>query len=403
MSPMLNIALCQNLSNESTALTGEMEFIFDLSNMEDTTEGRFMIMAAGEQTFHEIKNNQFIVKRLLDEPRVVDVFFYPTKIVNENKGKPLNEIMVENSDHIQFLGVPGRYNIVVNGTLADSKIVNESIHQKKYTELLRLKDSISAKAQEEVSEKITKELEEIGVETPLRGNMEKRVYDSILLVFEKRFHKSITEKYRETIFDFVKQNPNEPVSLLELFDNSSSVGGVGGIGQFDSDMLSYLYNNLTDRLKSLPMANSVYAEVYGNNLIGKQAPDFTLTDPSGKPVSLKDFKGNITLLEFWASWCAPCRASNPRLLKIYQRFYDKGFRVLGVSLDNKKKNWLKAIDDDGLIWTHVSDLKRVKNTAAKLYNVWDIPSNFLIDRNGKIIQHNLKGDELNEYLEKMLE
>jgi len=131
--------------------------------------------------------------------------------------------------------------------------------------------------------------------------------------------------------------------------------------------------------------------------LGSNELDFTQNDALGKPVSLSSFKGKYVLIDFWASWCGPCRAENPNVVKAYNKYKDKGFTVLGVSLDGQSTRaaWLKAIDTDGLVWTQVSDLKGWSNEAAKLYDVKSIPQNFLIDPNGVVIGKNLRGEALN--------
>ncbi len=119
-------------------------------------------------------------------------------------------------------------------------------------------------------------------------------------------------------------------------------------------------------------------------------------------ISLSSFKGKYVLIDFWASWCGPCRATNPELKKIYSEFKDKNFDILGVSLDFNKDNWIKAINQDGLPWFHVSDLKYWKNTAAVNYGIVSVPQNVLIDPSGKIIDRNLAGEKLRSRLQQLL-
>lgn len=133
-------------------------------------------------------------------------------------------------------------------------------------------------------------------------------------------------------------------------------------------------------------------------LIGDEAPDFTLNTPEGKAVKLSDFKGKVVMLDFWASWCGPCRGENPNVVRAYKKYNSKGFEILSVSLDQSKQQWEKAIAADKLTWTHVSDLKGWKSAAASLYRVKGIPKTFLLDKEGKVIAADLRGEALHRKL-----
>ncbi len=138
-----------------------------------------------------------------------------------------------------------------------------------------------------------------------------------------------------------------------------------------------------------------------NLVIGGEAPDFVQNTPEGKQLNLHSLRGKVLLIDFWASWCGPCRRENPNVVKLYQQYKDKGFDILGVSLDQNKQSWIDAIAKDGLPWNHISDLAGWQNAAAQMYGVTSIPHTILLDKNGKILARNLRGQQLDNKLKEL--
>lgn len=199
------------------------------------------------------------------------------------------------------------------------------------------------------------------------------------------------------IDEFIKQNPASIVSAYVLYRDFSY--------RLSPDQIKQNINLLNPSLHSTPYVAVLndLVSVLSSVSIGKKAPDFTASDPDGKSISLSQHRGKYILLDFWAAWCGPCRRENPNVVKAWKKYHAKGFDVFGVSLDKKKADWTKAIKDDELTWTHVSDLAYWNSAPAKLYGVRAIPSNVLIDPDGVIIARNLRGPELDKKLEELID
>lgn len=211
-------------------------------------------------------------------------------------------------------------------------------------------------------------------------------------------YKTLQAEQKNVLKNFIGTHPASYISLLAL----SSVSGPSP----DVAEVEPLYNQLSADIKNSEGGKQLKMSIDALKLtsIGAVAPDFSQNDVNGKPVQLSSFKGKYVLVDFWASWCGPCRQENPNVVKLFNKYKGKGFTVLGVSLDKPdgKAAWLAAIKSDGLTWTQVSDLKGWSNLAAGLYGVRSIPQNFLIDPQGKIVAKDLRGDDLDSALEKLL-
>lgn len=210
-------------------------------------------------------------------------------------------------------------------------------------------------------------------------------------------YKALQTEQKTTLKSFISANPDSYLSLLAL----TSVSGPSP----DVSEVEPLYSSLSQNIKNTEAGKMMKAQLEALKVtaIGSEAPDFIQNDVNGNPVKLSSFRGKYVLLDFWASWCGPCRQENPNVARNYARFKNKNFTVVGVSLDRPdgKSAWLAAIKSDGLDWTQLSDLKFWNNQAAALYSVTSIPQNYLIDPQGKIIAKNLRGEDLDAKLEQL--
>ncbi len=202
---------------------------------------------------------------------------------------------------------------------------------------------------------------------------------------------------KDKLLLFAKNHPASDFSVQAL---TEALGGY----KVPVSTVQPIFNTLSENVRTTYAGTSLEKLLNAGSItgIGAKAPVFTQNDVNGKPISLTDLRGKYVLLEFWASWCHPCRAESPNLLKQYKLYKDKGFEILSVSVDNDRSRWLDAIAKDGLTWLQVSDLKGWDNEARKLYGLSGVPGNFLISPEGKIVASNLTGEKLNKKLAEIL-
>lgn len=224
--------------------------------------------------------------------------------------------------------------------------------------------------------------------------------DSVALQNLQAFQEQLFEEDKQTKASLVESNPNSIVSVMILQDmlNTSA---------YSSAELKGFYEQLSPEVKELPLAKIVKTRLdkMSKTAVGSKAPEFSAPTPEGNELALNDALGKVTLVDFWASWCKPCRVENPNIVEVYKKYHDQGFNIIQVSLDRpgQKDKWIQAIEDDNLgAWNHVSNLMFWQDPVAVDYDIRAIPAAFLLDENGKIIAKDLRGDALGQKVGEVL-
>lgn len=221
----------------------------------------------------------------------------------------------------------------------------------------------------------------------------KKASENTMVEFQQRYLNLIKER-QTAIIEFVKNHPTSYISLYSL--NADLIND-----EMDVPQIQSLFDNLSPKLKENSLAATLKAKLEQAKVtgLGVLVTDFEEKTPEGISVKLSSYKGQYVLLDFWASWCGPCRQENPNVVNAYEKFKDKNFTVLGVSIDSNADAWKKAIKDDGLVWIQLLDTTK---GIANLYGIDSIPKNYLIDPSGKIIAKNLRGPALEAKLAEVL-
>ena len=317
---------------------------------------------------NELQHGKFVFQGKIPEPVVGSL------IVRYKKG-------IKEDDEMRFLFVPEIISFYASDSFENYTITG--IGQAEFRELRKKRDLIEAPINALTNEYFR-------LVTQKENEKAQRVFDKIGLIED-----SIQDLINDSVLlPFLKTYPNSVIAMIVLREYAGLIT--------DPDNIDALLNSLSDSIKKLPSAKELKNQIdlAKRTAIGHYAIDFTQNDRSGKSITFSFFKGKYVLIDFWASWCVPCRQANPALVKIYKQYKNKGFEILGISLERSgdKDKWLKAINDDGLSWPNTTDFKYWNNEVAKLYGITAIPQNLLINPEGVIVAKNLEREELEQFL-----
>lgn len=297
----------------------------------------------------------------------------------DHTGEGKQAAIFKGGDNIYFYFSSEQMNIVSNDSLINAKVTGSKVYDEQAAYNKAIGGSIM-------------EIDRIANARYKSGTPEQKKDTAFTKSIDVWFRHKVADR-KERQIQFAKDHPDSFFAVVALSESSGSRQNVL--------QAEPIFNAIAEKWRMTGLGKQYARRIQAAHAItvGDEAPVIKLNDTQGKPVSLADLKGKIVLIDFWASWCEPCRAEGPNLKAQYKLYKDKGFEILSVSLDTDEKRWLKAINDDGLSWLQVSDLKGYRSETVQSYGIGGIPSFFLIDRDGKIIANSdLQGTALNQKL-----
>lgn len=320
----------------------------------------------------KIENGKFEFKGVITEPEV-------SGLILEGKGNI--DLILESGKIVVNLDKDTLRNSKVSGTYSNDELV------KYKKDIVVMQKQVQAKAQAFQQANMAK------------FQAAQQAKDTAAINVLVKENQAIMKPLADQNYTYAETHPKSFLSVIlaEGFTYSPDVEFV---------RIKKIYNGLSSELKNTRHGKVIKEKLDAHEAVevGKAAPEFSAKTPEGKTLSLKEARGKVTIVDFWASWCAPCREENPNVVALYNEFHDKGLNIVGVSLDNEKDDakWKQAIAQDKLTWSHVSNLKGWSDPIAKKYNVTSIPATFILDGSGKIVAKNLRGEELKAKVKELL-
>jgi len=374
---------------------------------------KLLFIAASAIFFISCNKNQpegYHIKGTIDLAEASEVFI---EIPGENGLTKIDTAVVTNGNfefkgkteeigiaYLQAQGVNGRVPFVLENQTMNAVIYKDSVSASKVTDSYNNNEFVNFnKSFREVRTKVHRKTQEFEGRNKEAIMAARESNDVEAINKLSKEHRAINDEIIVYMQDYVSNNPKSYVSLLLLSEMISNP-------EMDFQKLKSGFEALNKDLKSTKLGKEIEEKLksVSSTAIGQKAPDFSAPNPQGKMVSLKESMGKVTLIDFWASWCGPCRRENPNVVALYNEFHEKGLNIIGVSLDKEDAHnkWVEAIATDNLTWTQISNLKFWQDPIAQLYNVKSIPATFLLDESGKIVAKNLRGEELRAKVAELL-
>jgi len=353
---IVTLSACNTRKSNEYVINGKIEGKFSGNvYLQKNADGQFQILDTAI-----VENGKFRFKGIIETP---DIYY----------------IGIDEARFVGFFNEASEIKITFNIDSLNKPEVEGSVSDNEYRKYLKTMDEYQSS--------------QIGIYT--RYNEAARTKDSAQMKLIEKEMEDLDAKQKLILVDYIKNNPSSFVSPYIAMRHSY---------ELDLADLRNIISSLDSKVKksSFSVMLEERIAILESVEVGKMAPDFTMNDPEGNPITLSSMRGKVILIDFWASWCGPCRKENPNVVAAYKKFSSKGFDIIGVSLDRDATSWKSAIASDNLTWTHVSDLQYWNNAASKKYGVMSIPSNVLLDKNGVIIARNLTGEALTKKLEEVL-